>query len=156
MLVALYRGLRCGTRRSLVYLRTELGMIPDIVALYGFRFSMALWIRSFETLLKVHLRGGYQKSSSGGVRFRLVVGKNVACRRLLFSLLLCASLTVHFVAGSITCKVGIWALAASVDGEEMNLAACHMLDSSRPSSQSIQWSALAFFMWSKYLFSWRW
>ena len=83
-------------------------MVPDIVALYGFRFSMALWIRLSKILLKVHLGGGYQKSSSGGVRFGLVVGKNVACRRLLFSLLLCASLTVHLVAGSITCKVGLW------------------------------------------------
>ena len=113
-------------------------MVPDIVALYGFSLSMAMWIKSSEMLLKVHLGGEYQKFSSGDGRSRFTVGKKVEYSSRLSSLLVCATIVVHLVAGFITCRNGILALVASVDSEEMKLAACHMLDSSRPSSQLTQ------------------
>ena len=50
---------------------------------------------------------------------------------------------VRLVVGSMICKDGILALAASDGGDEMNLAACHKLDSSSPSNQSIQCLAFA-------------
>ena len=71
-------------------------------------------------------------------RLGLVVGKKVACRRLPLSLLLSTVLVVHFMMGSNICREGMCALAASVGGEDINLAACHTLESSRPLSQSIQ------------------
>lgn len=113
-------------------------MVPVIVALYSFRFLMALWIRSSGMLLKVHLGSGYQKLLSDGRRLGLVVGKKVACRRLPLSLLLCTVLVVHFMMGSTICREGMHALATSVGGDNINLAACHMLELSRLSSQSIQ------------------
>ena len=107
---------------------------------------MALRIRLLEMLLKVHLGGGYRKSSSSGGRSGFTKGKKVVCNNWLLSLLVCATLVVYLVMGSIICKDGILALAVSVGGEDMKLAACHMLDLSRPLSQSIQWSAFAFFI----------
>ena len=53
----------------------------------------------------------------------------------LLSSLVCATLVVHLVTGSITCKDGNLALAVSVVGEEMKFAACQTLDSLRPSIQ---------------------
>ena len=107
---------------------------------------MALRIRLLEMLLKVHLGGGYRKSSSRGGRSGFTKGKKVVCNNLLLSSLVCVTLVVCLVMGSIICKDGILALAVSVGSEDMKLAACHMLDLSRPSSQLIQWSTFAFFI----------
>lgn len=57
--------------------------------------------------------------------------------RLPLSLLLITSLVTHFVTGSITCSVLICDFDTSITGDEMNLAACHMLVLSSPSSQLI-------------------
>ena len=86
------------------------------------------------------------------MRLGFVDRKKSLCSRLPLSLLLNTCPMVHLVMGSLTIRVGIQVLAASVGGEEMNLDTCHMLVSSSPSNQSIECSALAFFMCSKYLF----
>src|ERR1700733_12119597 len=119
-------------------MNTEFGMVPRIVALYGFIFSIALWIWAFVIFVKFHLGGGERWSSVGGVRSGLVGGKKFLYRRLLLSLLLKACVVTCFVAGSLIKRVGIRVFAASVGGEEMNLDACQMLVSSRLSNQSIQ------------------
>lgn len=77
-----------------------------------------------------------------------MAGKNIGSRCFALSSLLWSILVVHFVVGLMICRDGMRALAASVGGEDMNLADCHILDSSSPSSQFIQCSAFAFFMLS--------
>ena len=66
------------------------------------------------------------------------MGKKRGCNSFALSLLLWAVPMGSLVLGSIICSNGIRVLAALDGGEDMNLAACHMLDSSKPSSHSVQ------------------
>ena len=63
-------------------------------------------------------------------------------------------LFIYFNIRLVICKDGMHDLAALLGDDEINLAACHMLDSSKPSSQLIQCSALAILMLLAYLLHW--
>ena len=78
-------------------------------------------------------------------------GKKVLCSSTPLSLLVAASLSIHFICGSFTCSIGVCALAASDGGDEMNLVAFQMSDSLISSSHSSQWLTFTSFIRLAYL-----